>query len=107
MPDTSRELTAQNNQLLARVSGFIIPAIIGGVLSLLFSASGEKEAASNLEHRVGTLETQVNNIRTELANGGPPALSRRVDDLQKQQQEQYKDVSQKLDNIQQLLIRGK
>lgn len=93
--------------LLGRVSGWLIPALVGALLTLLFNASGDRANAAQTALRVEKLEVQVKDIEKDLAAGGPPALARRVDDLQAQTQEQYREVSKKLDQIQDILLAAK
>lgn len=96
--DTARDL-------MSRLTGWLIPALVGALLTLLFNASGERVSIEQLALRVQTVELSLREMSKDLASGGPPALSRRVDDLQKQTQDQYRDVSDKLDVIQDLLIK--
>lgn len=93
--------------LLGRISSWIIPALVGALLTMLFNASGERANAVQTSIRVEKLEVQVKDIEKDLAAGGPPALARRVDDLQAQTQEQYREVSKKLDQIQEILLATK
>lgn len=93
--------------LLAKVSSWVIPALIGAFLTVLFNVSGDRAKADGTQMRVEKLENQVLLMQQSLAEGGPPALARRVDDLQHQTQEQYKELSKKLDAIQELLLKAK
>jgi len=93
--------------LLGRLSTWIIPALVGALLTLLFNASGDRANAAQMVLRVDKLEVQLHDIQKDLASGGPPALARRVDDLQAQTQEQYREVSKKLDQIQEILLAAK
>ncbi len=93
--------------LLGRLSSWLIPALVGALLTLLFNASGDRANAAQTMLRVEKLEVEVKDIEKELAAGGPPALARRVDDLQAQTQEQYREVSKKLDQIQEILLAAK
>ena len=93
--------------LLGRLSSWLIPALVGALLTLLFNASGDRANAAQTVLRVEKLEQQMHEIQKDLAAGGPPALARRVDDLQAQTQEQYREVSKKLDQIQDILLGAK
>lgn len=93
--------------LTAKVGAWLIPALVGALLTLLFNISGDRAIAAQTLLRVDKLEVEVKEIEKELAAGGPPALARRVDDLQAQTQQQYMEVSKKLDVIQELLLKRK
>lgn len=105
--ERQRDQNHMTTTLLARLSGWMVPALIGAMLTLMFNISGDRANAAQTQIRVDKLEVQVIDIQKNLAAGGPPALARRVDDLQAQTQEQYKEVSKKLDAIEQLLLKGR
>ena len=97
----------RDSHFAGRFMGWLVPALVGALLTLLFNASGDRANAAQTAARVEKLEGVVRNIEKELAAGGPPALARRVDDLQSQTQEQYREVSKKLDQIQEILLTAK
>jgi cell division protein FtsB len=91
--------------LMEKLSAWIVPVLVGALLTLLFNISGDRATAAQLSMRVDKLEHSVNENRKELAGGGPPALARRVDDLQMEMRRQNEQVANKLDAIQALLMR--
>jgi hypothetical protein len=103
----SDSMTGTWSSFTARMLNWAVPAVMGAFFVLLLNSSGEREISRGALERVAKLETQLSLLERDLASGGPPALSRRVDDLSNTVQRQFEDVSKKLDAIQSLLVRGR
>lgn len=90
--------------VLAKLASWLMPLFIGAVLMQLVEASGERALAAQNQREIRELRQELNAVETSLAAGGPPALARRVDDLQAQVNAEFNKIHTKLDNIQALLM---
>lgn len=89
---------------LTKSFGWVAAFLVGALLSMLLESKATEARLERAERDIVTNGAKISQIEQSLQNGGPPALARRVDDLQGQVNTQYGLVNKKLDDVMSILI---